>query len=130
MGVMGVTVTALASRTARRVDVIVEIAADERFSPTVESAAYFVVSEALANITKHAHATRVLVRAERQNNHLALEVADDGIGGADPASGSGLRGLADRLSVLDGTVEVVSPAGGGTRLLVRIPTTAAPAFAG
>ena len=95
---------------------------DERFPPAVEGAAYFVISEALANVTKYAGATKATVRVRGVDDHLTVEVADDGVGGADPRVGSGLRGLADRVAALDGTLLVVSPVGGGTRILAEIPT--------
>ena len=96
--------------------------ASERYSPAVEGAAYFVISEALANVTKYAKATKATVRIRGLDDHLSIEVDDDGIGGADPRSGSGLRGLADRLAALDGTITIVSPVGGGTRISAQIPT--------
>ena len=96
--------------------------ASERYSPAVEGAAYFVISEALANVTKYAKATKAKVRVRGLDDHLSIEVEDDGIGGADPRSGSGLRGLADRLAALDGTITIVSPIGGGTRISAQIPT--------
>jgi signal transduction histidine kinase len=89
----------------------------------VEGAAYFVISEALANVTKYAKATRATARVRGLADHLTIEVSDDGIGGADPRSGSGLRGLADRLAALDGTITVMSPVGGGTTVTAQIPTT-------
>ena len=94
----------------------------ERLRPAVEAAAYYVVSEALTNIAKYAQASsaRVLVRAT-PDEILLVEVADDGVGGADPAAGTGLRGLTDRVSALDGELTVVSPPGGGTRILAEIP---------
>lgn len=116
---LGAAVESLADRTS--VPVSVDIGA-QRFSPAVEGAAYFVVSEALVNVTKYAKATKALVQVRGQGDHLSIEVSDDGIGGADPHSGSGLRGLADRLAALDGTITIVSPIGGGTRISVRIPT--------
>ena len=116
---LGPAVESLADRTS--VDVSVDVGA-ERFSPAVEGAAYFVISEALANVTKYAKATRAMVRVRGLDDHLTIEVDDDGIGGADPRSGSGLRGLADRLAALDGTITIVSPIGGGTRISARIPT--------
>jgi signal transduction histidine kinase len=94
----------------------------ERYSPAVEGAAYFVISEALANVTKYAKATTATVRVEGLDDHLSIEIDDDGIGGADPRSGSGLRGLADRLAALDGTITIVSPPGRGTRISAQIPT--------
>ncbi|HEX5148787.1 MAG TPA: LytS/YhcK type 5TM receptor domain-containing protein [Candidatus Limnocylindrales bacterium] len=117
---LGAAVESLADRTS--VDVAVDIG-PERYPPVVEGAAYFVISEALTNVTKYAKATRATVRVRDLDDHLRIEVEDDGVGGADPRSGSGIRGLADRLSALDGTIAVVSPVGGGTRLLARIPTS-------
>jgi signal transduction histidine kinase len=87
----------------------------------VESAAYFVVSEALANVTKYARATQATVAVRRVNGRVTVEVTDDGIGGADAAQGSGLRGLADRVAALDGTLSLESPAGRGTRLRAELP---------
>jgi PAS domain S-box-containing protein len=87
----------------------------------VEAAAYYVVAESLANVQKHAGAQRVVVRAVTRENRLVVEVVDDGVGGADLA-GEGLRGLADRIEALGGHLLVTSPAGGGTRLLAKIPT--------
>lgn len=126
---LGPAVESLADRMP--VDLSVEVSA-ERFSPAVEGAAYFVISEALANVTKYAKATRATVRVRRVDEDLSIEVDDDGIGGADPRSGSGLRGLADRLAALDGAMTVESPVGGGTRISARIPTirpTSAPVSA-
>jgi len=116
---LGAAVESLADRTS--VDVAVDVGA-ERYPQPVEGAAYFVVSEALANVTKYAKATKATVRVRRVANQLSIEVADDGVGGADPSSGSGLRGLADRLAALDGTLTVDSPIGGGTLISARIPT--------
>jgi signal transduction histidine kinase len=97
------------------------VAVDRRFSPAVESGAYFVVAEALTNVAKYAHASQATVSVTRRNGHAVVEVADDGIGGADPDRGSGLRGLADRVSALDGRMSLDSPAGAGTRLRAEIP---------
>jgi signal transduction histidine kinase len=94
---------------------------DERLPGAVESAAYFVVSEALANVAKYAQATHATVAVRRMNGRVTVEVADDGVGGADAAGGSGLRGLADRVASLDGTLSLDSPAGRGTRLHADIP---------
>jgi hypothetical protein len=93
---------------------------EERLAPTVEAAVYFVCSEALANVAKHARASKVGIRVERRAGLVVLEVQDDGGGGADPA-GSGLRGLADRVEALQGRLRVESPPGGGTRLVAEIP---------
>ena len=87
----------------------------------VESAAYFVVAEALANVTKHAHASCASVSIARADGLLTLEVRDDGIGGASLNGSSGLRGLGDRVGALDGSLRVESRAGQGTRLVVEIP---------
>lgn len=116
---LGAAVESLADRTP--VDVQVDVG-PERYPPAVEGAAYFVIAEALTNVTKYAWATKATVRVQGLDDHLRIEVDDDGIGGADPRSGSGLRGLADRLAALDGTLAVVSPTGRGTRITARIPT--------
>jgi signal transduction histidine kinase len=94
---------------------------DTRLPPAVEATAYFVVSEALANVGKYSKATAVTVRAEQSDGELIVEVFDDGVGGADASRGSGLRGLADRVAAVDGRLEVMSPPGEGTRLTSRIP---------
>ncbi|TML25972.1 MAG: hypothetical protein E6G26_12840 [Actinobacteria bacterium] len=90
-------------------------------SAQVEAAAYYVVSEALANVTKYAQASAVEVTVERRNGRAVVEVADDGIGGADPLRGSGLRGLADRVASLNGKLDVESPPGSGTCVRAEIP---------
>jgi len=107
---------------AARAPLPVELAADldERLPGPVEAAAYYVVAEAVANVQKHAGATAIVVRLERRGDELAVEVADDGRGGADE-QGGGLRGLADRVEALGGTLLVDSPQGRGTRLTARIP---------
>jgi signal transduction histidine kinase len=87
----------------------------------VEAAAYYVVSEALANVTKYAQASSVSVSVDRANGYALIEVADDGVGGADPGRGSGLRGLADRVASLRGKLDVDSPPGAGTRVRAEIP---------
>jgi signal transduction histidine kinase len=93
----------------------------EGLTGPVESAAYFVVSEGLANIAKYAHASHATVAVRQANGSVTVEVADDGVGGADAANGSGLRGLTDRVAALDGTLSLDSPAGRGTRLRASIP---------
>jgi signal transduction histidine kinase len=87
----------------------------------IEAAAYFVVAEALTNVVKYAHASQATVRIGRYNGSAIVEVADDGVGGADPGRGSGLRGLTDRVTALDGKMQIDSPAGAGTRLRAEIP---------
>jgi PAS domain S-box-containing protein len=94
---------------------------DERYPDAVEAAAYYVVSEALANVAKYAQATHAMVQIGAEGETLVAEVTDDGVGGADAASGSGLSGLADRVAALDGTLTVDSPAGSGTRVTASIP---------
>jgi Signal transduction histidine kinase len=92
-----------------------------RLPEQVEFAAYLVASEALANIAKYAHATAATVCLARSDAAAVIEISDDGIGGADPARGSGLRGLADRVEALDGTLRVSSPAGVGTIVTAHLP---------
>ena len=94
---------------------------EERLPEPVEAAAYYVVSEALANVAKYAEASSVAVSIARVNGRAVVEIADDGIGGADPTRGSGLRGLVDRVEALDGGLEVESPPGSGTRIRAVIP---------
>ena len=113
-------VESLAARAP--VPVSVEVDPNLRLAPAIEAIAYFVVSESLANVAKYAEATAVQVRAGWRDGFLTVEVADAGHGGADPVTGTGLRGLLDRVSAVDGTLEVVSPRGGGTRIVARIPT--------
>jgi PAS domain S-box-containing protein len=107
---------------ALRTPFAVELAAapDRRLPEQVEAAAYYVVAEALANVQKHAGAHSVTVRASADEGNLVVEVLDDGTGGAD-AQGSGLRGLADRVEALGGSLTLESPPDGGTRLFARIP---------
>jgi len=92
-----------------------------RLSERVEVAAYYVVSESLTNIAKHAQATEARVSVERHDSRLVVEVVDDGVGGADTERGSGLRGLADRVEALGGRLRVWTPAGRGTRVRAEIP---------
>jgi signal transduction histidine kinase len=115
---LAVALEALADRTSVPVSLS---AGSERYPPEVESTAYFVASEALANVAKHAHASQVRIETRRANGTLLVEVADDGVGGATPDGGSGLRGLADRVEAQGGRLTVVSPPGGGTRVLGEIP---------
>ena len=94
---------------------------DGRLPEPVEIAAYYAVSEALTNVAKYARATHADVEVRRDNGSLRVAVSDDGVGGADAARGSGLRGLADRVAALDGTLSVESPPGRGTTLRVEFP---------
>ncbi len=93
----------------------------ERLPEPIELAAYFVVSEALTNVAKYAGASQASVSVERDNGRVVVAVADDGVGGADPGKGSGLRGLADRMAVLEGRLEVESEPGSGTTVKASIP---------
>jgi signal transduction histidine kinase len=97
------------------------VAVEGRLSERVEVAAYYVVSESLTNVAKHAQATEARVSVERDDGRLVVEVVDDGVGGADTERGSGLRGLADRVEALGGRLRVWTPAGGGTRVRAEIP---------
>jgi signal transduction histidine kinase len=92
-----------------------------RLRPTAEATAYFVASEALANVAKHAQATCAVIDVKHSDGRLRLEVADDGVGGADVTRGSGLRGLVDRVGAVDGCLEVLTAAGQGTRVRAEIP---------
>ncbi|QEC48639.1 hypothetical protein FSW04_14365 [Baekduia soli] len=110
---------ALAGRAP--VPVEIEGVPDARLPMPVEAVAYFVVSESLANMAKYADAEYATVRVLRENGYAVVEIEDNGIGGADPSAGTGLRGLADRLAALDGRLEVDSPLGVGTTVRARIP---------
>jgi signal transduction histidine kinase len=110
---------ALASRAPVPVQVTGEL--DEKLQPAVEAAAYFVTSEALANMAKYAQASAASVEVALEEGSLRLCVRDDGVGGADPEQGSGLNGLRDRVDALDGRLELYSPAGEGTTLTVEFP---------
>jgi signal transduction histidine kinase len=116
---LGAALEALAERAPLPVRIVE--APDDRLPPKVEGAAYFIVSEAIANAAKHASATEATVRASSKEGTLTLEVVDDGRGGADAVGGSGLRGLSDRVEALDGELSVDSPPGRGTRIVARLP---------
>ena len=114
--------TALAT-LATRAPVPVELGElpDERLPEAVEPAAYFVVAEALTNVAKYSEASHATVQVDRDNGRVVVEVADDGIGGADPRRGTGLRGLADRIAALEGRLEVEPEKGEGTTVRASIP---------
>jgi signal transduction histidine kinase len=112
---------ALARRSAIPVELDLSVGA--RLPERVEVAAYYVASEALTNATKHARASTVEMQVGQRDGTLHLSINDDGVGGADPARGSGLIGLADRVAALGGTISVVSPAGKGTSLHVKLPVS-------
>ncbi|MFD7031051.1 sensor histidine kinase [Streptomyces sp. NPDC059917] len=109
----------IAARAPLPVELTVDLA--ERPGPTVEAVAYFVVSEALANVAKHARARRCQVVARRHGDLLRVTVTDDGVGGADPAGGTGLVGLRKRVGSVDGTIVINSPLGGPTAVIVELP---------
>ncbi len=103
------------------VAVSIDYRLDQRPPPAVEATVYFLVSEALTNVAKYAHATQAAVTVAGERGALRVEIADDGIGGADDTRGSGLRGLADRVAAVDGDLTVHSPPGAGTSLTATIP---------
>jgi signal transduction histidine kinase len=109
----------LVSRSPLRVNL--EVRADGRFPEPVEVTAYYVVSEALTNAVKYAEAPAVDVEVAAEGGELRVEVRDDGRGGADPAEGSGLLGLRDRVEAIGGTMRLTSPSGAGTSLIVLLP---------
>jgi signal transduction histidine kinase len=109
----------LAARAPVPVRLLVEL--DGRLDERIEVAAYYVVSESLANVSKHARASSASVAVSRANGELVVEVVDDGVGGADSERGTGLRGLADRVEALDGRLRVWTPRGEGTRVRADIP---------
>lgn len=117
-------VRSLAARAT--LPVIVSVNLFQRLAPGLEATAYFAVSEALANVSKHAGATRATVAVRVDEGTLRITVADDGSGGADPRRGSGLRGLHDRVSAAEGSIEVISPPGQGTALEIAIPLPGPP----
>jgi signal transduction histidine kinase len=98
---------------------------ETRLPPNIEAAAYYLVAEAVTNVGKYAHASVATVAVQRYSAHISVTVDDDGIGGADPAHGSGLDGLAARVESLNGHLEVVSPKGHGTRVTAEIPLSPA-----
>ncbi|WP_405147097.1 sensor histidine kinase [Sphaerisporangium sp. NBC_01403] len=109
----------LAARAPLPVRLRVEV--PERASPTIEAVAFFVISEALANVAKHARASAAEVTARREGDMLLLEVTDDGRGGAEPDAGTGLRGLSQRVGSVDGRLSIDSPPGGPTTISVELP---------
>ncbi|MBG0563805.1 sensor histidine kinase [Actinoplanes aureus] len=113
---------ALASLAAdRAIPVDLEVSIPVRPTPAIETIAYFCAAELLANAAKHSYANKLAVRAAGQRDVLLLSVADDGTGGADPARGTGLSGLAQRVAVVDGRLTIASPPGGPTTITVELP---------
>jgi len=111
--------TTLAERAP--VEVVLDVQLDRRPPPAIEAAAYYVVAEALANVAKYAQATTATVSVTIDRERLHVEVADDGVGGADASAGSGLRGLDDRVQAFGGSLRVISPPGQGTQILAELP---------
>jgi signal transduction histidine kinase len=116
---LGPAIEALARRSPVPVE-ITELPV-ARLATSVEVAAYYVVAEAMTNVAKYANASHATVSVRRSNGLATVMVSDDGVGGADPSQGTGLRGLADRLEALNGRLEVESSAAGGTRVVGEIP---------
>jgi signal transduction histidine kinase len=116
---LAVALESLAASAPVPVRLTVEI--EGRLHERLEVAAYYVVSESLANIGKHAQATSATVEVARRNGEIVVEIVDDGVGGADSERGTGLRGLADRVESLDGRLRVWTPRGGGTRVRAEMP---------
>ncbi|MEU4190729.1 histidine kinase [Kribbella sp. NPDC026611] len=116
---LAVALESLAAQAA--VPVELDVAVEERLDERIEVAAYYVVSESLTNIGKHARATAASVHVTRSGEVLVVEIVDDGVGGADTERGTGLRGLADRVEAVGGRLRVWSPAGQGTRLEAEFP---------
>lgn len=113
---------ALSAVVARApVPVKLDVRVDPRPPAAVESAAYFVVNEALTNVARHAQATRASVSIARSGDRLVVEIRDDGVGGADASRGTGLQGLRDRVSAFGGNMHVISPDGGPTTISVELP---------
>jgi signal transduction histidine kinase len=127
-GGLGPALRTLGHRSTIPVDF--EITTEARHAESVEAATYFVVSEALANTTKHAQASRIEVSLAERNGSLLVSVRDDGVGGADPQGGSGLVGLRDRVEALGGTIRIESRPGAGTSLVAAIPVEMHPAELG
>jgi signal transduction histidine kinase len=123
-GGLGPALRTLAQRSV--IPVELEVSSDRRLTEGVEVAAYFVVSEALTNVAKHAKASLVQVDVDAEDSVVQLSIRDNGIGGAAPDKGSGLVGLRDRVEAVGGTIDIVSPAGRGTSLLVEIPCGSSP----
>ena len=115
---------ALARRST--IPVVLDVTTEKRLAEPIEAAAYFVVSEALTNATKHAEASRIDVSLAPRDGALLLSIRDDGVGGATSGQGSGLVGLRDRVEALGGTIRIESPLGAGTLLAVELPLEVEP----
>jgi signal transduction histidine kinase len=118
---LGAAVEAVAERAPLPVEVVSKLP-HRRLPEQVELTAYFAVSETLTNVAKHAAATKASVALTQRDGRLAVEVSDDGVGGADLGRGTGLRGLADRVAAIDGRLEIDSQPGQGTIVRARLPS--------
>jgi signal transduction histidine kinase len=118
-GGLGPALRTLARRSA--IPVELDVTTDARLPESIEVAAYFVVSEALANTAKHAQASQIGISLEAAEGRLLVSIRDDGVGGADPQRGTGLVGLTDRVEALGGSIRVSSPPGDGTKLIATLP---------
>lgn len=116
---LGPALKSLAERSA--VPATLQAQLRHRCSPTIEATAYYVVCEALTNTAKHSRASHVVIRARDERGGIDVEVSDDGVGGADPARGTGLRGLQDRVAAMGGRLRIQARPGGGTRLTAELP---------
>ena len=116
---LGAALEALAARAPVPVDI--SGVPEDPLDPAIEACAYFVTAEALTNVAKYANATAASVQVSVEDECLRVEVRDDGVGGADPTCGTGLRGLRDRVDALDGRLDIDSPPGGGTTITVEMP---------
>ena len=116
---LGAAVAALAARCP--VPVEIEAMPDSPLPAAVEAAAYYTIAEALTNVTKYAHATHVRVHVRASDDRLQVDVRDDGVGGADPSAGTGIRGIADRIEALHGRLRITGAPGAGTRLHAEVP---------
>ena len=116
---LGAALRSLAERSS--VPVVIAEVPEDRLGESIEAATYFVISESLANCAKYSRASNIRVSVPRRNGHAVLDIDDDGVGGADPSHGSGLRGLFDRVQALDGQFRFESPPGRGTHIHAEIP---------
>jgi signal transduction histidine kinase len=118
-GGLGPALRAMARRST--IPVELDVTTDRRFPESIEVAAYFVASEALANASKHARGSHIAVSLATRDSDLLLSIRDDGLGAADPARGSGLIGLTDRVEALGGSIRIDSRAGDGTQIIAELP---------
>jgi len=116
---LGPALEALARRSA--VPVELDLNLGQRLAERVEAAGYYIASEAITNVAKHARASVITMRVDGCDGALILSISDDGVGGADPSRGSGIIGLNDRVEALGGTISMLSPPGHGTALHVQLP---------